>query len=233
MNKITLDIETIACTDPRRIDYLLEHLKAPKNYKSKEATEKWFDANKNSSIEKTVFDGASGEIVTIGFAINDGLVVTLQRTDSISEKAILQEFFDRLKDFAGECNVTARMFRPLFVGHNLIEFDLRFVVQRSIILGINTHGIKIPKEARHGSGWVFDTLIEWVGFKNKTGGSMDNICNALGIPGKAGFDGSMVDKAFRNKEYGKIANYCADDVSRTVEMYNRMTAYQAASECPD
>ena len=54
--------------------------------------------------------------------------------------------------------------------------------------------------------------------------SMDNLCDILGIPGKDGFDGSMVAEAWANGEHAKIAEYCADDVRRTREIHKRFLA---------
>ena len=216
MNIVCLDIETISCRNAHRIDYLLKTLKAPANYKGSEAIARWFNENREKAVDKTVFDGAFGEIVTIGFQFGDGDIKAIQRTDTMTEEQVLQEFFDKLKDYAKECNISPRLFRPLFIGHNLIEFDLRFMFKRCVILNINTHEIDLPKDSRHGSGRVFDTMIEWVGFKSKSGGSMSNICDALDIPGKGGFDGSMVGEAFNNKNYNIIAEYCRDDVDRTL-----------------
>ena len=41
MTKICIDLETIACTDPDRINYLTAHLKPPANYKTDAAINKW------------------------------------------------------------------------------------------------------------------------------------------------------------------------------------------------
>ncbi len=60
----------------------------------------------------------------------------------------------------------------------------------------------------------------WAGAKGTI--SLDNLCKALGIEGKKGFDGSMVAEAWKNGEFDKVTEYCRDDVVRVREAYKRM-----------
>ena len=92
MTNICIDLETIACTDPDRIDYLADHLKPPANYKTDAAIDKWKLTAKDKMIENTSFDGSAGEIITIGYATEHatcggGVSRVLQRTDTISERS--------------------------------------------------------------------------------------------------------------------------------------------------
>ena len=52
--------------------------------------------------------------------------------------------------------------------------------------------------------------------------SMDKLCKALGIPGKDGFDGSMVAATWP-VDPQKVIDYCKQDVERTRQMYKRLT----------
>ena len=179
-------------------------------------------------IENTSFDGSAGEIITIGYAVGNatgggGVPCVLQRTDTISERTIIQEFFDNLKIHCEVINLHPSHATFTWIAHNA-AFDLPFLFKRCVILNINTHGIAIPHNQRHGNGKVFCTMTEWMGFGAKAGGSLDNICNALGMDGKGDFDGSMVGAAFENGEFKKIADYCLSDVANTLEIYNRFKA---------
>ena len=67
-----------------------------------------------------------GEVVSIGYAINDAKPTVLQRIPGDSEEGILNAFKDVIK-------------RPdlIYVGHNIRGFDLPFLWRRGIIN--NTH----------------------------------------------------------------------------------------------
>jgi len=45
--------------------------------------------------------------------------------------------------------------------------------------------------------------------------SLDTFCKIIGLPGKGGFDGSMVKGAFERGEIAKIEGYCTQDAVRT------------------
>ena len=51
---------------------------------------------------------------------------------------------------------------------------------------------------------------------------MDKLCKAFGIQGKGDFDGSMVAETWKTDKQ-KVIDYCADDVARTIQIYNRIT----------
>ena len=220
--KLLIDIETNACSDQNRIDYLTAHLKPPANYKSDEAIAKWKLTAVDKMVDNTSFDGSAGSICTISYALGEGDIKTLQRDDFITEKSIIQSFFDELNIACNYNHLSCNHGPFTWIAHNA-AFDLPFLFKRVVILGIETHGIKIPHNDRHGNGKVFCTMTEWMGYGAKAGGSLDNICNALGIEGKGDFDGSMVNQAFLDGEYKKIAEYCADDVGMLRAIYNRMT----------
>ena len=59
-----------------------------------------------------------------------------------------------------------------------------------------------------------------------TGGriKLDALCKALGIEGKPDdIDGSKVWDFVKAGEHQKVCDYCADDVRKTREIYQRMT----------
>src|SRR5574337_886391 len=123
------------------------------------------------------------------------------------------------------------MHRPCIVGHNHAGFDLRFIWQRAVILGVKPP-IWWPHNARPwDTDVVFDTMVQWAGTGNRI--SMDNLCAALGLPGKSeGMDGSMVWDAVKDGRISEVADYCKGDVERTRAIYKRMTFAEAASSKP-
>ena len=106
------------------------------------------------------------------------------------------------------------------VGHNLIGFDLPFLLKRAIILGVPI-GRQFPRNPKPWDKGVHDTMLMWDA-KNFT--SLDTLCEIMGIPGKGDFDGSMVAAAWAAGEREKVAEYCADDVRRVRAVHQRFLA---------
>jgi predicted PolB exonuclease-like 3'-5' exonuclease len=109
----------------------------------------------------------------------------------------------------------------LFVGHNVLDFDLRFIWQRSII-----HQIKPTRDisfARHHSEPIYDTMQEW----SKWGRehiSLAALSRALDIPSpKEKLDGAKVYPYYREGRLAEICDYCKRDVESVRAVYHRLT----------
>lgn len=228
MKNLYIDIETI----PSQLDWIKDDIaskiKAPAQYKKQESIEKWLIENGGAEAEKqwlkTSFDGSLGEIVCVSYAIDDDMPKTFYRGLGDSEFDVLKDLFGSLAD---DLYVDREEYEILqkaqWVGHNVLDFDIRFLWQRCVINNVDTKGIPIPLDARHGSDYVFDTLKAWKGWGAKTGGSMNQLCKLFGIEDKGDMDGSKVWPAMQNGEHEKVARYCEEDVIRTREIYKKMT----------
>jgi predicted PolB exonuclease-like 3'-5' exonuclease len=234
---ITFDLETIPAQNPRVLEMFKldaerekQFIKAPGNYKDEskileyvstkaheidvEILEKW---------RKTSFDGGFGHICCIGYAIGDSEPVTIAipgQDHEFNEIRIITMFYDVLRD---SFNASQSM-NPVFVGHNIIGFDLRFLFQRSVVLGITPPSF-IPFDAKPWSDHVFDTMTKWAGASNRV--SLNKLCEVFNMPLKGAefdeeFDGSMVWDAVKSGNIDKVATYCAGDVYRTREIYKRI-----------
>lgn len=171
---------------------------------------------------KTSFDGARGMICCIGVALDDAAPVSFWRNDyTTAEADMLREFFSVINSFR-QLN---HMARPVFVGHNICNFDLRFVYHRAIINRVPVP-LWWPHNARPWDDVLFDTMIQWAGQKGRI--SLNNLCAALGIAGKDGMDGSMVADAVMAGRIAEVADYCRNDVEITRECHRRMTFAEAA-----
>ena len=113
-------------------------------------------------------------------------------------------------------------FGPLGV-REFEAFDLPFIFRRAVILGVEPP-MFLPRLPKAWDESVFDTMVQWAGHGNRI--SMDALCEALGIPGKDGMDGSMVCEAFLQGRIKEIAGYCRGDVHRTREIYKRLTFWR-------
>lgn len=203
----------LGMTDPNEIKFT-----------SKESMiEKWefrFAIEKSQEVaeenwRKTSLDGSRGQICAFGIALNDlGTVVFYDDSD---ERSIIVDAFEYLSD--NYDYGTNRI--PKFIGHNVINFDLRFLFQRCVV-----HGIKpppfIPFNPAPWADNVFDTSTKWAGHGNRI--SMNNLCAALDMEGKSeGLDGSKVWDYVKDGRIDEVAAYCKGDVDRTREIYKRMT----------
>jgi len=236
MSKIPLDIETIpgqaaAVLEALRADAAAEkaECRAPGNYKDPEKIaaniaeqHAAIDAAVMDKWRKTSFDGAYGQIAVVSFAIDGGEPVKVYRDDwqaPGAEAGLLEDLRDTMHERLNPKTELAAQ----IIGHNVSAFDLRFLVQRSIILGVKPHPVLARAAAC--KPWetdrVFDTMVQWAGVGNRI--SLDKLCKALGMPGKGEIDGSKVWDYVQAGRIAEVADYCADDVRKVWAVYQRMT----------
>lgn len=221
MTIITIDIETIPAQDPAVKAEILRTMQPPGSISKAETIELWHIEKKPAAAEeawrKTSFDGALGHVCVIGLAFDDMPPITCWHEEYAANEAhILREAFKEIDaHIALHPNV-----RPIFVGHNLIEFDFRFLYQRAVMLGVEPSR-HIPFNARPWDDSVFDTMTRWAGTKDRV--KLDKLAKAMGIGSKGDIDGSMVWDYVRDGRIQEVAEYCRNDVDMTRSIYKRMT----------
>jgi predicted PolB exonuclease-like 3'-5' exonuclease len=215
MNRLFIDLETCQARDQNVIDDVIANMKPPKNYKNQDTIDAWFEKNRDEVIKKTSFSGLAGEIICIGWAVDDGALQSVSRYVGGSEQELLKLFFDMIVDENGV------NFNPEWVGHNLCDFDLRFLFQRCVINNVKPP-ISIPYNQQPWGRGVFDTLYETMG-NNVSGGSLDRISKAFGLKGKTeGMDGSKVNQVWLDGGIEQISDYCKDDVELCRGIYKKL-----------
>lgn len=221
---IYFDIETIPTQSDNIKNYIQSNLTAPANYKKPEAISTWIEENKEPAYRKTALNGGFGQIVCIGYAINDGDVKVIHFDNwASSEKQILQSFFNGLI----ECYRPSSDITPHFIGHNIENFDLRFIYQRAIVLGVKPPAFLPLNSKSYNNMYIFDTMTEWAGKRNYV--SLNEICLSLGIPPKGDeIDGSKVWDFVQNGNLKQVADYCADDVEKVRAIHKRITFQDVA-----
>lgn len=210
-----LDIETIPTTDAEKVAEIAASIACPGNISKPESIAAWETEKKPKLIEeavaKTSFSGAYGKVCCIGWAWGDDETQSMIHPDG--EYSTLCEAFETISHQA------PRHVIPTIVGHYVANFDLRFLIQRAMVLGVRLP-LWYPRDPKPWSREVFDTMAAWAGAKESI--SLDNLCKALGVAGKDGVDGSMVAGMWRRGEYEAIASYCRDDVERVRIVHRRM-----------
>jgi len=199
MKKIFLDIETIPA-DESKYEVLKEI------YESRKSKGKKVADDFESYLAETNFNGAFGRILCIAVAVNDEPAKILAG----EEKDILKKFWEEAKN------------ADLFVGHNIFDFDMRFIYQRSIILGVRpTQDLSF---ARYRNNPIFDTMYEWSKWSMNDKISLDILSRAMGIksPKDGGIDGSKVYDYFKKGRLEEIYKYCMADAEAVREIYKRM-----------
>lgn len=219
MPKVVIDIETIGTSRKDVIDYIAATVKPPATFKKPESIATWHKEEGPQAIAdavaKTGLDGAFGQVVCVGFQIDDQAPETIYGLD---ESVLLQELNCKLDTIPRNMHSAA-----MLIGHNVLQFDIRFLWQRYIVNGIRPHPIiNVAVNAKAWDGKVFDTMTQFAGFGNRI--SLDKLCLALSIPSPKGeLDGSKVGQYVADGRLEEVAAYCKRDVSATRKVYERMT----------
>ena len=217
-----IDIETVPTENETVIQRIADKVSAPGNYKKQESIDKWMaengEAEKLAGVAKTGLSGTFGQILCIGWAIDDEPVTVIGRDLDGSEASVLEAFYLQLVEKLGR-----RPERQLvWIGHNVLKFDLRFIKQRTIVNQVNRRGIDVPADMPAHSDRIFDTMYQWAGYGGTV--SLDDLCLALDIDTpKNGMSGKDVWAYAKEGRYQEIEDYCMKDVEAVRSIYNKMT----------
>lgn len=223
--KLFLDIETIPGQEPELRERIAKDILPPGNIKKEDTIAKWYEEVKPGLVEKawrdTALDPTHGEIICIGFAVDDKEPIMTYRELDDPEIKLLIVFYEKLADALRDPNLPKLFRRPIWIGHRITDFDLRFIWIRSVINRVHSP-IKIPYNVKPWLDGVYDTHYEWVGMNRNISGSQDAIAKALGMRGKTDMDGSKVWDMVKAGKIEKVAEYCKDDVLQNRDIFHRM-----------
>lgn len=204
MKRMYLDLETLPATEDKHD--VLRYLHAKRQAK-KAKKENGEPVDFEHFLLGTSFDGSFGRILVAAYAIDDNPVEALCEVENEAE--LLKDFWKLASDV------------DLFVGHNIIDFDMRFIYQRSMV-----HNIKPSRNlnfARYRDNPMYDTMREWTHWGGGSIG-LEHIAMAMDLPSpKDGIDGSQVYDFFKKGKIDEIVEYCKRDVETTRSVYKRMT----------
>lgn len=206
----------------------LAEVKAPSNYKD-EAKIAEFIGSKKAEIRlelagkfddahhATGLDGAFGELYCIAAAANKGIAVCFDRRDDMTangERRLLKDFFGWVYDTTELHN------RKRLIGHNIVGFDIRFILQRSMVLGVKPPGWW-PIDPKPWEDTVYDTMVRWAGVGQRV--KLSKLCMAFGIEDTDEIDGSEVWGCVQRGEGQKVIDHCLIDVDKVRRVFNHMT----------
>ena len=194
-----LDIETIPAGNEQHA--ILKEIHAKKIRDGKKV-----DGDFEAYLAATSFDGAFGQIICIGYAKDNKPAEVFYG----EEKQVLKDFWAIAK------NATR------FIGFNVMDFDLRFIYQRSVVNGVRpTQNLPF---ARYRNDPIFDVMWEWRKWAREPSISLDALAKALGIPSSknGGIEGKDVWKAYQEGRQAEIYQYCKRDVEVTRTIYKKM-----------
>lgn len=215
--RITLDIETIPDLREGAEQSALSRIKAPGNYRDQAKIDAYIAEKGAEAWRSTALDGSYGQLFCIGFALGNEEPVVLARSDI--DDPTPEDEFDLLDGFWGYVDESLTD-APTWIGHNILKFDLRFLWQRSVILGVPMRR-RLPYDVSPFSTEVADTMTMWSG--ERTGGpSLDNLLDILRIPNPDPIKGSEVWDHVERHEYKTVIEHCYQNVVGTREAWRRM-----------
>lgn len=201
---ITIDIETLPSVEPFESRLFWE-------------TEEEYYA--------TALDSALGKILCIGYCeenehgeiIGKGCFGWNENTQDFErdESVLLNDFWQYVRGFQKNLD--------LLIGHNILGFDLPFIIQRSTVNGIKpTVNFNLYKFQKFP---VFDTMLRWDFYAFKKSTSLKKLAYALGLkcPKSGDIDGSKIHEAFAQNRFTEIHKYCLQDVQATHDIWRKMT----------
>jgi DNA polymerase elongation subunit (family B) len=169
------------------------------------------------NLAKGALDALTGRIVCIGLLVDDGVQITWLAIAEEDEAQILTEFWATIHP------------TDVIVGHNVHEFDVPFIRQRSWILGVRpSRTIDVRKFYTVD---IKDTMQIWTNWGFKKGVTLDALGAALSCGQKSGH-GMDVAQWWATRDLDAIKQYCLGDVRVTYLVYCKLTYQQPRMRAP-
>jgi hypothetical protein len=163
---------------------------------------------KEDFIRKASLDATTGQILAIGYKSEESET----EIDTADEGFMLSSFWRSYED------VVYGKHGGIMVGHNIIDFDLPFIVRRSWILGVD---FKAPRVDRN--SFFVDTMKAWTLGSYQERISLDRLARTLGMGGKSG-KGEDFARLWKGtiQEHLEAREYLVNDLNVTWNVAKRL-----------
>jgi predicted PolB exonuclease-like 3'-5' exonuclease len=156
---------------------------------------------------KGALSAISGRIVCICLLIDDGTCMKEVTIIGKEESGLLRNFWAHVQP------------GDVFIGFNLLNFDMLFIRQRSWILGVRPSR-KIDLKKFY-TGDVIDAMMLWGNWGAQKFVSLDQLAGAMGCGSKSGA-GDQVAAWWQDGKLDQIAHYCMNDVRLTYLVFLKL-----------
>ncbi len=210
--RLITDIETVPLASSLAAPYPEADRQPPSNYKNVDAIERWREKDRAewqaARIKECSLNPRLGRIVALG--LDDDV---LMAPSEAAEATVLAGFWQAAAPVWGRV-VT-------FNGN----FDLNFIVLRSLALGIEPSvGCATVREwfARYRVRPHFDCRAVLTNWDYRTPGTLSEWAAFLGIPSSDQHAGADVYDLYQAGDFDAIASHCLADLTMTAAMYERL-----------
>lgn len=207
--KTIIDIET-AGLPADQIAHLAPAFSAPANYKDPEKIAANIAEQRTEWLQRAALSPLTGKIVAIGFKKpkEDPLLMVED-----SESQMLRYFWMRYEDASDTMSQ--------FIGHNILGFDLPFIIRRSW-----AHGIPVPPTVNSGrylnDRRFIDTMLAFqCGNRTEKFHGLDTVAQFMGFAGKTEKIGADWFAIFQS-DPERALNYLKADLQAVEDISERM-----------
>lgn len=190
-------------------------VKAYQDAMANEEPQYWADIQRGAALS-----ALTGQILAIGYRtiekkIIHGIGEPWTDGSIMTERDVLEKFWHFYKQL--------RSASRQMIGFNIKDFDIPYIVQRSIILGVQIPS-SLFAQGKYLDSLFVDLRTTWLGGQYNGKGSLDAICKACGIGAKTeGVDGGMFSELWNGKpeERTKAKEYLLNDLEMTWSLADR------------
>lgn len=220
--RVVVDIETIPCADAMRDLIPRRQSQAEPGFWRRlfGSPARQFASGDNAYL-RTALNSTFGRIVCIGLLVEQedrqtetrAFLARITPSDTIAESQAkeseaLRAFWEAV--FADD----------YFIGHNILDFDLPFLWNRSLVCNVRpSRSLRLDRETTE---FTFDTMQAWGHWSTRQYTGLNVLAQVMGLGGKTG-SGSQVYGLWREQLFEDISDYCLSDVKLEYALYRRMT----------